>query len=320
MEIDNVKIKNLIHSIVNSTEDGHLDACVLELLGIDADNTQISEWLAAENIKIEDNHIFDNMNFFSEEDEIALIPLAQLGNKKAMEAIVTKLEPYVRYNFRKYFGSFTNSNISNDDILSDMHTLLIEGIHSYNVYKSRTEGGTFIRYYNKIIRKYRYSLHITASTHTISMFDISSKTLQYVYKVWDTHKNYKLRYNAEPTIEELSLLTGLSESRVKKYLDLAKIETFQYNDITECIYIDSPPDSNEFNDLLMRMQFDKFVATQLNDKEKDLVLFRQQQAERSGRVSTDSMQEYANEHNTTVTSLYSDLSKIRKKYHAYVST
>ena len=320
MEIDNVKIKNLIHSIVNSTEDGHLDACVLELLGIDADNTQISEWLAAENIKIEDNHIFDNMNFFSEEDEIALIPLAQLGNKKAMEAICEKLEPYVKYNFRKYFGNFINSNISNDDILSDMHTLLIEGIHSYNVSSSRAEGGTFIRYYSRIIQKYRYSLHISASTNTISMFNMNVRTLSCVYKVWDAHRNYLQEYNAEPTIEQLSELTDISVARVHKYLELMKIETYQFNDLTQNILKDAPTEYDEYTNTVKRMEYDTFVATQLNDVEKDLILFRQQQAELSGRVPTDSMQEYADEHNTSVSNLYALLTKIRKKYHAYVST
>lgn len=320
MEIDSVKIKNLILNIVKSTEDGHLDVCVLELLGIDAGDKQISEWLDANNINIEDNHLFDNMNLLTVEDEIALIPLAQNGNKKAMEAIVLKLEPYVRYTFKKYFSSFRSATISHDDILSDMHSMLVEGIHSYNVSSSRAEGGTFIRYYSRIIQKYRYSLHISASTNTISMFNMNVRTLSCVYKVWDAHRNYLQEYNAEPTIEQLSELTDISVARVRKYLELMNLATYQFNDLTLNILKDAPTEYDEYTNTVKRMEYDTFVSTQLNEEERDLILFRQQQAELRGRVPTDSMQEYADEHNTSVSNLYAILTKIRKKYHAYVST
>ena len=195
-----------------------------------------------------------------------LISKAQAGDEKAREAVITSNLRFVVTIAKQ----FQNRGIPLMDLISAGTEGLIKSIDKFDV----TRGTVFLTYAGWWIKQCIYNT-IYAYSGDIRL-PISQRLL--VIKILDATNEYLQKYSHNPSVEELSEITGISTSQINflsqfsnKSLSLDDfIEDEEGNQLQDVIPDNNPLLDDQVNKNLVLSNLDDMLDA-LTDREHDLI-------------------------------------------------
>lgn len=192
--------KSIILSIAESNNH-HVSACAIDFLNLEFD-PEFSEFISDQNIVIDEDHTYDNMKLLSKEEEMYLLPLAQAGNKEAMETIFKKLESFVNMWVNKilfYQVGNTRKQMA-EDLKQDIYVLLLQIIKTYEPQKDKL---SLVGYFDKIIRLNMMELRKHANTNIDHEFSMTNRDhfINTLIKIYI--RDHQNTYNTSPSINDV---------------------------------------------------------------------------------------------------------------------
>lgn len=315
--------KSIILEIAENC-DNHVSACVIDFLGLEFD-PELSDFITEHNLVIDEDHTYDNMKLLTKEEEMYLFPLAQAGNKEAMNTIFQKVEAFVNMWVSKilFYQVGNERHQLAEDIRQDIYLLLLQAIKTYDPQLYEL---SFIGYLGKKIRLNMMELREYTNTKNDHHFHMTKRDLFINTLVKIYIRDHQNACDTFPSTKDImNFLDKQNYYYVETYYKSRSPEEKEklinhivamYNLSLACDHYSmvDPNSLKAMNDMEFYETFSAFINT-LTYEERKLIQFR---TNPSSNLKQD-MQDLANELGHSLPYVYQLRKKILKKYNEFVA-